>query len=89
VLELATHAVDYPTVDDIAYGMGVMLGRFHWDGGYDGRDVEFIMGGTSFSGVAMNVIDFNQVCMLHIWWSVDNSNTNLLSQDASLVKEEE
>ena len=52
----------YPSVDDIAYGMGEMLGRLHWLVGYDGRDVEFVMGGASFSGVAMNIIDFNQVC---------------------------
>ncbi|KAI0273912.1 hypothetical protein BGY98DRAFT_997769 [Russula aff. rugulosa BPL654] len=44
----------YPSVEDIAYGMGEMLG-------YDGRDVEFIMGGASFSGVAMYIIDFNQM----------------------------
>jgi hypothetical protein len=52
----------YPSVEDIAYGMGEMLGRLHWLAGYDGRDVEFIMGGASFSGVAMYIIDFNQVC---------------------------
>ena len=52
---------DYPTVDDIAYGMAEFLGRLYWRGGYDGRDIEFIMGGASFSGVAMYVIDFNQV----------------------------
>ena len=60
VLE-AGHVNDYPTVDDIVYGMGEMLGRLHWRGGYDGRDVKFVMGGASFSGVAMNIIDFNQV----------------------------
>lgn len=52
---------DYPTVEDIVYGMGEMLGYLHWHVGYDGRDVEFIMGGASFSGIAMNIIDFNQV----------------------------
>ena len=57
----ALDVLDYPTVDDIVYGMGEMLGRLHWRGGYDGRDIEFIMGGASFSGVAMHVIDFNQV----------------------------
>lgn len=60
------HVDDYPTVDDIAHGMGEMLGRLHWHAGYDGHDIEFIMGGASFSGIAMNVIDFNQV-------SCDNS----------------
>jgi len=60
MLETA-HVDDYPTVDDIAWGMGEMLCRLHWCSGYDGRDVEFIMGGASFSGVAMNVIDFNQM----------------------------
>ena len=52
----------YPSVEDIAYGMGEMLGCLHWRVGYDGRDVEFVMGGASFSGVAMYIIDFNQVC---------------------------
>jgi hypothetical protein len=60
----AARVDDYPTVDDIVCGMGEMLGHLHWRGGYDGRDVEFIMGGASFSGVAMNIIDFNQVCRL-------------------------
>jgi hypothetical protein len=53
---------EYPSVEDIAYGMGEMLGRLHWHAGYDGRDVEFVMGGASFSGVTMYTIDFNQVC---------------------------
>lgn len=53
---------EYPTVEEIAYGMGEALGRLHWCAGYNGRDVEFIMGGASFSGVMMNIIDFNQVC---------------------------
>ena len=43
----------YPSIEDIAYGMGEMLGRLHWCAGYDGRDVEFVMGGASFSGMAM------------------------------------
>jgi hypothetical protein len=52
----------YPSVEDIAYSMGEMLGRLHWRAGYDGRDVEFVMSGASFSGVVMYIIDFNQVC---------------------------
>ena len=60
-MQEASYIDGYPTVGDVAYGMGEMLGHLHWHGGYDGRDVEFIMGGASFSGVAMNIIDFNQV----------------------------
>jgi hypothetical protein len=56
------NAEDYDKIEDIVYGMGEMLGRVHWFGGYDGRDIEFVMGGASFSGVSMNLIDFNQVC---------------------------
>ncbi|KIL60785.1 hypothetical protein M378DRAFT_907321 [Amanita muscaria Koide BX008] len=41
--------------------MGELLGRLHWRAGYDGRDVEFVMGGVSFSGVAMYIIGFNQM----------------------------
>jgi hypothetical protein len=52
---------EYPSMEEIAYGMGEMLGQLHWRAGYDGRDVEFVMGGASFSGVAMFIIDFNQV----------------------------
>ena len=52
----------YPSVEEIAYGMGEMLGCVHWRAGYDGRDVEFVMGGASFSGLVMYMIDFNQVC---------------------------
>jgi hypothetical protein len=37
----------------VMYGMGEMLHHSH--------DVEFIMGGASFSGVVMNIINFNQV----------------------------
>jgi len=55
---------DYPSLDEIATGMGEMLGRLHWRCGFDGRDIEFVMGGASFSGVVMNVIDFNQ---MRVW----------------------
>jgi hypothetical protein len=61
---------DYPSLDEIATGMGEMLGRLHWRCGFDGRDIEFVMGGASFSGVVMNVIDFNQV---HVHVYVYNS----------------
>jgi hypothetical protein len=37
----------------VMYGVGEMLHPSH--------DVEFIMGGASFSGVVMNIINFNQV----------------------------
>jgi hypothetical protein len=40
----AAHVDDNLTVEDIVYVMGEMLGRLHWRGGYDGRDVEFVMG---------------------------------------------
>jgi hypothetical protein len=48
-------------VQEIVFGMGEMLGHLHWRAGYDAHDVEFVMGGASFSGVALFVIDFNQV----------------------------
>lgn len=35
-----------------------MLGRLHWFGGYDGRDIEFAV---SCSGAPMNLIDFRCV----------------------------
>ncbi|KAF8813473.1 hypothetical protein BYT27DRAFT_7230986, partial [Phlegmacium glaucopus] len=64
LLDAASEGNNYPTLDEIAIGMGEMLGRMHWLAGYDGRDIEFVMGGGSFSGIAMNVIDFNQ---MRIW----------------------
>ncbi|KAI5987623.1 hypothetical protein EDD15DRAFT_2199361 [Pisolithus albus] len=51
----------YPSVEEIVYGMGEMLGRLHWLAGNDGRDIEFVLGGIAFSGVSFYVIDFNQV----------------------------
>jgi len=53
-----------PAPEAISHGMGEMLGRLHWRAGYDGRDIEFVLGGVSFSGVESYVIDFNQVCVL-------------------------
>lgn len=49
------NAEDYHKIEEIAYGMGEMLGRVHWFGGYDGRDIEFAV---SCSGAPMNLIDF-------------------------------
>ncbi|KAA8913029.1 hypothetical protein FN846DRAFT_931516 [Sphaerosporella brunnea] len=53
--------VHLPSAEEIALEMGEMLGRIHWHGGYDARDVEFIMGGDGFVGVTFYVIDFNQM----------------------------
>ncbi|KAL6300363.1 hypothetical protein BKA93DRAFT_536326 [Sparassis latifolia] len=49
------------TVEEVAFGMGEMLGRLHWRGGYDARDVEFVLGGDGISGFRYFVIDFNQL----------------------------
>ena len=46
-------------IEDIASGMEEMLGRLNWLEGYDGRDVEFVMGGASCSGVSMS---YDRVC---------------------------
>ncbi|KAF8621384.1 hypothetical protein AX15_007841 [Amanita polypyramis BW_CC] len=54
-------AIEYPSVERIAFGMGEMLGRLHWHAGCDGRDIEFVIGGMGFSDISFNVIDFNQV----------------------------
>ncbi|KIM47499.1 hypothetical protein M413DRAFT_6825 [Hebeloma cylindrosporum] len=62
------------SVDDIVYGMGDMLGRLHWLGGYDGRDVEFVMGGASISGITVYTIDFNQLRP----WSREKNEIHLL-----------
>ena len=49
------------TPEEISHGMGEILGCLHWNVGYDGRDIEFVLGGASFSGVESYIIDFNQV----------------------------
>lgn len=58
---IAALSKGFPIVEDIAYGMGQMLGRLHWRAGYDARDIEFVLGGEGFSHIALYVIDFNQV----------------------------
>ncbi|KAI0309030.1 hypothetical protein OF83DRAFT_1180092 [Amylostereum chailletii] len=49
------------TVVEVVEGMGEMLERVHWIGGYDGRDIEFTMGGTGHDFVRCYVFDFNQI----------------------------
>ncbi|KZT00360.1 uncharacterized protein LAESUDRAFT_718217 [Laetiporus sulphureus 93-53] len=49
------------TAEQVAFGMGEMLGRIHWHGSYDARDVEFVLGGDGISGFCYFVIDFNQM----------------------------
>jgi hypothetical protein len=50
-----------PSAEELALEMGEMLGKIHWLGGYDARDVEFVMGGDGLNGVLFYVLDFNQV----------------------------
>lgn len=57
--ELSTRGLSI--LEEVAYGMGEMLGRIHWRGGYDARDIEFVFGGDGYDGCSYNVIDFNQV----------------------------
>ncbi|KAF8067777.1 hypothetical protein FPV67DRAFT_1562051 [Lyophyllum atratum] len=40
-----------PAIETVAAGIGEMLAHIHWNGGADGRDVEFVMGGDGFHGV--------------------------------------
>jgi hypothetical protein len=54
--------LDLSSAEEVALEMGEMLGKIHWRGGYDARDVEFIVGGDGSTGVTFYVIDFNQVC---------------------------
>ncbi|KAK0215729.1 hypothetical protein IW262DRAFT_1277817 [Armillaria fumosa] len=50
-----------PNAQVVAEAMGNMLGRIHFGGGYDGRDIEFVLGGNGYSGFEFYVIDFNQM----------------------------
>ena len=44
-----------------------MLARIHWSTGYDGRDIEFVMGGSLRAAtVDLHVIDFNQVRVIQV-----------------------
>ena len=61
ILDSKGDSVPFLSVEEIATGMGKILGRIHWTCGYDGRDIEFVMGGDGYSGVSYHVIDFNQV----------------------------
>ncbi|RDB17693.1 hypothetical protein Hypma_001190 [Hypsizygus marmoreus] len=49
-----------PAASAVAYGMGEMLGRIHRRG-YDGSDIEFVLGGDGFVGFRFVTIDFNQM----------------------------
>lgn len=51
--------IPMPTAREVSFGMGEMLGQIHWTGGYDARDIEFVMGGTGLSGITLYCIDFN------------------------------
>jgi len=51
----------FPTAEEVALGMGVMLSRIHWRAGYSGRDIEFVMGGLDVGSLGFYCIDFNQV----------------------------
>ncbi|GLB39115.1 hypothetical protein LshimejAT787_0602770 [Lyophyllum shimeji] len=54
-----------PPIEDVAAGMGEMLGHLHWQE-VDGQDVEFVMGGDGFDGVRFFAIDFNQESELRL-----------------------
>ncbi|KDQ07935.1 hypothetical protein BOTBODRAFT_59671 [Botryobasidium botryosum FD-172 SS1] len=71
--ETAKHC-EFPSMELIAFGMGEMVGRLHWFAGYDARDIEFVLGGQSFSGVLTHVIDFNQMRS----WSREKDQIHLL-----------
>ncbi|KAI0759101.1 hypothetical protein C8Q74DRAFT_283955 [Fomes fomentarius] len=50
------------TAKEVAAGMGEMLAHIHWLGGFDGRDIEFVLAGSGYLGtVQYYVIDFNQM----------------------------
>ena len=54
-------AIGLPSVLDVAWGMGLMLGRLHVVGGCDARGVEFVLGGDGGAGCSFYILDFNQV----------------------------
>lgn len=62
--------VEFPELSEVAEGIGEMLGRFHFIGGYNARDVEFVLGGNVYTGFSFYLIDFNQVSFIYIYISV-------------------
>ncbi|KAJ3505602.1 hypothetical protein NLJ89_g7331 [Agrocybe chaxingu] len=52
---------DLDPLEKVAEGMGEMLGRIHFCASYDGRDIEFVLGGNGYSSFSFWVIDFNQM----------------------------
>ncbi|CAA7271450.1 unnamed protein product [Cyclocybe aegerita] len=52
---------DLDPLEKVAEGMGEMLGRIHFCASYDGRDIEFVLGGSGYSTFSFWVIDFNQM----------------------------
>jgi hypothetical protein len=60
--ELTQHVQGLHSIEEVAEGMGEMLGHIHWRRGFDARDIEFVLGGGSWSSSHFWVIDFNQVC---------------------------
>ncbi|KAH9850602.1 hypothetical protein C2E23DRAFT_861121 [Lenzites betulinus] len=49
-------------LEDVAAGMGAILSRIHWQVGYDGREIEFVVAGSGIPGCARYyLIDFNQM----------------------------
>ncbi|TFK61448.1 hypothetical protein BDN72DRAFT_849677 [Pluteus cervinus] len=53
--------IDAPSAEEIASGMGALLSLIHWRAGYDARDIEFVLSGDGWSGLAFYAIDFNQM----------------------------
>ncbi|RPD62716.1 hypothetical protein L226DRAFT_324399 [Lentinus tigrinus ALCF2SS1-7] len=58
---LRTYMPELPPAEEVAEGMGEMLGWMHNRAGADARDVEFVLGGDGAGGYTFFVIDFNQV----------------------------
>lgn len=56
-----SEAFGFDPPEEVAKGMGEMLARIHWTTGYDGRDIEMVLGGDGFSEIAFYTIDFNQM----------------------------
>ncbi|KAI0349356.1 hypothetical protein OH77DRAFT_1440469 [Trametes cingulata] len=55
-------AEDLPPIEEVIDGMAELLAKIHWDTGYDGRDIEFVLAGAPYAPVVrFYLIDFNQV----------------------------
>lgn len=83
-LQQALSQAYLPDPEELCFEMGYTLGVIHWDCRYDGRDIEFVLGGDGVSGLRFHVLDFNQVASFRVFLTL--SMTNFIHRCASATR---